>query len=102
MLSDAVRRHGIGGQVEAAMVVKCANDELDSLVEQTQRKDLRAISYVRGELLVVCRHNAAAHLATSLRSSLVERIEVEVPRVTIRNIICRIDTHSLDSRSEIT
>ena len=46
MISDTLKRHGIGSQVKAAMIVREGNRILDQIVDPELRSDLRVLSYV--------------------------------------------------------
>ncbi len=100
MISDTLKRHGIGAQVHAAMIVREGNRILDDIVGEEFRSDLRVLSYVHKTLNIVCRHSAATHLANSIRIELRESIEERIPDAVIEMVYVRIDPHSLDHSAD--
>lgn len=101
IVQTALTRHGISTQITSAMAVKYANQVLDTIVDQKLRSDLRALSFIHDELTIVCRHSAASYLADTIRDQIKEILETQLPSVTVKNIICKIHPHLLDSTSEI-
>jgi hypothetical protein len=102
LVGGALKRHGIGPQVQAAMIVKRANEVLDRIIEERFRSDVRVISFQRTELHVACRHAPARHVIDSVRVQISEEMTVHFPSITINRIFCKVDPHMLDSKSEIS
>lgn len=96
LVYDTLQRHGIGAQVQSAMIVRDGNIILDDLIDSNLRTDVRVISFLRGNLTVACRHSAAGHLMTSMRSKLKDEIEQRIPDATIYDVYIRIDPHAVD------
>ncbi len=101
ILNDAIGRHGIAGQIKAALAVKLANKILDDLIEPNLRNDFRAVSFVNDQLILLCRHAAASNYANSIRVQLQERLEKELPNINIANIFCKVDPIGLDNKSQV-
>jgi hypothetical protein len=101
LVGGALNRHGIGAQVEAAMIVKRANELLDRVVDDRYRVDVRVVSFQRTVLHVACRHAPARHVIESVRVQISDEMKKQFPSISIDRILCRIDPHLLDSRSEI-
>ena len=102
LVGGALQRHGIGKQVEAAMVVKRANELLYSMVGEQYHVDIRVLSFQTNVLHVACRHAPARYMVESVQKDVCQALTADIPAVTIANVFCRIDPHALDSRSEIT
>ena len=100
-IKDALKRHGISGQVTSALAVGYANSTLDQLVDPLVRPDLRALSFEQDKLTVVCQNSAASHLASTLGSDLKEAIETRLPNISVKSIVCKINPHLLSNTSEI-
>ena len=100
LVSATLKRHGIGSQVKAAMVVREGNLILDQIIEAKFRKDLRVLSCVHRTLNIVCRHSAAAPLANSMRLELQKLIEESIPDAIIEKVYVRIDPHALDHSAD--
>ncbi len=101
LIGGALKRHGIGAQVEAAMIVKRANELLDRVLDERYLVDARVVSFQQTVLHVACRHAPARHMIESVRVQICDELEQQFPSITIDRILCRIDPHLLDSRSEI-
>jgi len=100
LISDTLKRHGIGSQVHAAMIVREGNLVLDEIIGPEFRSDLRILSYTFRTLNLVCRHSAAAHMANSMRSDIKESIEEKIPDAMIEKIYVRIDPHAVDHSAD--
>jgi len=101
LMTGALKRHGIGVQVQAAMIVKQANELLDELIRPEHRVDVRVVSYKQAELHVACRHAQARYMVDGVQDRIQTHIEEQFPSVTITRLYCRIDPHLLDSTSEL-
>ena len=102
LMTGALKRHGIGAQVQAAMIVKRANELLDELIREQHRGDVRVVSYKQNELHVACRHAQARYMINGVQDRLQAHVEQHFPSVTISQVFCRIDPHLLDSTSELS
>lgn len=100
LISETLKRHGIGSQVQAAMIVREGNQILDQLIDPELRRDIRVLSFTHRTLNLACRHSAAAHLANSLRVELKETIEEQIPDASIDRVFVRIDPHALDHSAD--
>lgn len=101
IISDAISRHGIAWQINAAMTVKKANEILDAIIDPKLRPDVRAISFTNNELIIFCRHSAASNLINDFKIDLQQMLEESIPSISVLNIICQVNPHGLDSKSEI-
>ncbi|MBU4315247.1 DUF721 domain-containing protein [Patescibacteria group bacterium] len=100
LISDTLSRHGIGRQVQSALIVREGNNILCNLIEPQFLKDIRVLSFTYKTLTIACRHSASAHLANSIRASLQEKIEQKIPSAIIENIFVKIDPHALDHSAD--
>lgn len=100
LVYDTLQRHGIGAQVQAAMIVREGNTILNDLIDPDLRKDVRVISFSNRNLTIACRHSASGHLMTSLRSELKNIIEQKIPNAIILDVFVKIDPHAVDHSAD--
>ncbi|MFA6018287.1 MAG: hypothetical protein WCT28_01760 [Patescibacteria group bacterium] len=91
LLEGTLRRHGVAKQVAAAIIIDRANDVLDALLGDTQlRKDVRAISFLNGTLVIGCNNAGASYDIDGMASKIITEMKEEVPEVEIFTVTPRV------------
>jgi hypothetical protein len=83
-------RHGIKRQVEAASVVKGAEQWFTVHLPEHAVQDVIAISYAQDILTIGCMNHGAMHLMQSLRSELHTHLVSALPHICLTTIRCRL------------
>lgn len=76
-------RHGIGAQVLAARVVLKGNEILATMLNAEQQKDVRALSFSSGQLLLICRNASAKFFINQQLNILARRLEEALPEISV-------------------
>lgn len=90
LVGGALQRHGIGRQVEAAMVVRRANELFKTILESHIFEDVRVISYQNKNMIVACKHHAAVREATRAANDVRASLQVDFPALQLKNIFCNV------------
>jgi thiamine phosphate synthase YjbQ (UPF0047 family) len=90
LLPGAVQRANISREVTAAQIVLEANRFLDRSLSPARRKDVQAISYRDGILVLACLHASAAQAISQQEQLLMREIVSILPRADLRKMITRI------------
>ncbi len=91
LLEGALRRHGVAKQVTAAIIVDRANEVLDELFgDSAFRKDVRAISYANGVLIIGCDNAGASYDLDGMSSRILARLAEEVPEAEVHTVTPRV------------
>jgi len=90
LIDDTLKRHGIGRQVVASMIIKRADALMQDLLADHVKKDVRVISYKNEVITIACRHHPAMQEATRTAEDIKQSLFVDFPYIQLKEMVCKI------------
>ncbi len=98
LLRATLSKHGIAGQVESAMIVKRAGEELKLATDPHTHKDWRVVSYKYNKLFIACKYPETVQVLRPLSDGLKNAVLRAFPSVNLTEIEIAIRPESVHER----
>lgn len=98
LLRATLSKHGIAGQVESAMIVKRAGEELKNATDPHMHLDFRVVSYKFNKLSIACSYPETVQALRPLSDGLKDAILRAFPSVALHEIEISLRPESVRER----